>query len=473
MQTQDQRKTSRPFSYVDSATGFIYFNLVPSDFGVLRDQLDTALELRDKNRGQYGQKLLEIANTVMWTEFRSTFFHEWHHFLQTIIYPFQYLQSWRQLSIAFDALSGLRQSHKTFKLGHLDLLEPWRNTIKFSSMLIGLDIVNGHIEPVLNRDPNEIRPTDFTITDLIEEATSIFEFKVEINREGEGESYHQWIRKRKLSGKTTYSNVFRLLSRLIGKEGAYVALPPLVQASFSTTWPAVAFMNLVNYTIARRGDFEPEKLGCDSYYSLLRFQLTDPVFANIGSSPNPNGPTEGDEYYYLDFDSYRQIITSTPKHTVHYQALRFIDLVRNDQKLETILFHPYRLDVQNLLTKENIPPLVHLRIHHASLQARDSVLVINPTLGDMTTQLSLGLSYSEYWREVMKRKDIAYSLFTDLNNYLEHNCHHHDCLYHETNICRRWSAIPKEWTACPFPDWFVSVTDRKIDIKSKKLLKVE
>lgn len=465
-----QKGISKPFSYMDSATGYLYFNLVPSDFDTLRDRLETALNLKEVNRDKYAKELLKIGNRVLWTEFRSIFFHEWHHCLQTIFYPYRYLQSWRELFIAFEFLSYLRRSEEAFKIGQLVIHEDWSDTIKYYSMIIGLDIVDGKLVPILDRNPNEVRPTDFTITDLLEEATSIFEFKVEIGRDGDGQSYYQWIRSRKLSGKTTYSNIFYLLSRLMGKEGAYVALPALVQASFSTTWPAITFIALVNYTLARSEVFKPEELNCDSYYSILREQLVKPFFADSGQFPDPSSPAKSDDYYFLDFDSYQRIVTSTPKHTVHYQASRFIDRIKTDPELETILFHPYRTDAQSLLKQEFFPPIICLRIHLEPLLARDSILIVNPFLGNVETPQ--GIIYSEYWREIMKKKDVAYSLFTDINNYLEHNCHHLDCPYHETNVCRRWSAIPREWKTCAFPGWFESVVGMTIDLKSKELKKI-
>jgi len=472
MKNENPQVNLKPFSYVDSSTGFIYFNLVPTDFGKFQDRIETALQFRDIDRDRYGQELREISAQLLWSEFRNIFFHEWHHFLQSIFYPYRYLQSWRELSVTFSVLSYLRESEDFLQIGHLDISESWRNTLIYPVMLIGIDIENERLKPVLNRDPSDLRATDFTITDLIEEATSIFEFKFEIDAEGDGQLYQKWLRTRKIDKKTTYSNVFRLLSKLMGNKSAYIALPALVYASFCTTWPDVTFVSLVNYTLSNKNNLNPEELGCDSYYLVLCSMLSKPFFAKVGQAPNPESPTEEDEYYFLDLDAYESLVISTPKHTINHYASRFIELAKSNCKFQTILFHPYDLNVQELLSEIFFPALIHFRIYHEKLKVRDSIFVASPTIGEMAVPILGDVSYSEYWREVMKRKDVAYSLITDLNNYLEHTCHHYDCPYYQANVCRRWSAIPENWENCPFPSWFRAATNRNIDLVSGELLKI-
>ena len=472
MKIQNSQVNLKPFSYVDSATGFIYFNLASTDFGQFQDRLETTLQFRDTDRDRYAQEFREIAVQLLWSESRNIFFHEWHHFLQSIFYPYRYLQSWRELSVTFSVLTYLRKSEDFLQIGHLDISESWRNTLTYPSMVIGLDIENERLKPVLNRDPSDLRAIDFTITDLIEEATSIFEFKVEIDAEGDGQSYQKWLRTRKIAKKTTYSNVFRLLSKLMGNESAYIALPALVYASFCTTQPEVTFISLVNYTLSNKNNLNPEELGCDSYYLFLYSMLSKPFFAKVGQAPDPESPNEEDDYYFLDLDAYESIVINTPKHTVNYYASRFIELAKSNWEFQTILFHPYDRNIQELLSEIFFPPLIHFRIYHEKLKARDSILATSPTIGEIAVPILGDVSYSEYWREVMKRKDIAYSLITDLNNYLEHTCHHYDCPYYQTNVCRRWSAIPENWNNCSFPSWFGTVTGRNLDLVSGELVRI-
>lgn len=462
----------RSFSYVDSATNFVFFNLELSDLGHLQSRLNRALEIRDDDRDRFSQEMLSIAYEILMTQFRATFFHEWHHVLQTIFYPYRYLQSWRELRIALQVLSAMRNSPETLKIGHFDIPPVWRDTILSASMVMGLEIEDGQLRPVLDRDPPPIRPGDFTITDLTEEATTIFEFKVRIGGEGDGEAYHQWIREQKLAGRSPYCNLFRFLSKLIGKNGAYIALPALVQAALSTTWPLVTFVGLVNWVLAGKDLYTPEEIGIDALYRILRHKLDNPFWATPGNPPALDGPAGNDEYCFLDFDIYKQLVSASPEHTVYYHASRYIELVEETPELETVLFHPYRTDVQELITEEFFAPLTYLRIHHGPVKARDSILYISPALNERPTPFDPEITYDVFFLEVMKRKDIAYSLFSDLNDYLEHACHHVDCQYYGLNLCRRWSAIPKEIAQCPFLNWFEIVTYRTIDIEKRELPRV-
>lgn len=458
---------TRPFSYVDSACGFVYFNLCPENLGDLQDEVQSLLQLRDIDRENFIKHLSPIILEYLLKEYRSVFFHEWHHSLQNIFYPYRYLQTWRELSVGLNFLSALRRSSESFRLNRIDISPAWRDTITYSSMVHGINIEDGILVPV-DRDLNDLRATDFTLTDLIEEATSIFQFKVEKGEEGSGASYRQWIR----SSHSAYSSVFKLLSKLMGEENAYTALPPLVQASFSTTWPGTTFVSLVNTTLMTEG-LDPQELGCDIYYTILCSQLKKPSSPLTMRLPDPDDPTEGDEYSFLGQSIYEQIIMSTPKHVLYPLALRYIELVAENPDFESFLFHPYRNDVITLLLEKFFPPLTVMRLHYDGLlKARDTLIVVSPYLKDMQVSAAPEVTYSEYFRETMRRKDIAYSLFTNINNYLEHNCHHRDCPYYTTNVCRRWSAIPKECSKCPFPKWFENVTGRSIDFQSGELKKI-
>jgi|GEM_PF-5920180 len=452
---------SRPFSYVDTACAFAYFNLVPTDLGRLRDEIEAALQDR-QNRESFSRHLSQIALKVLVTDFRGTYYHEWHHCLQAIFYPYYYLQSWRELSIALNILADLRHSSQTATLGQISLPPESYETITHTSMVYGIEIEHGMLK-LVPRELADLRPSDITLTDLIEDATSIFQFKVENASEGSGTAYRQWIRGRR----SVYSNVFTLLSKLMGVDAAYVALPPLVQLSFATTGPVTAFLSLVNYTL--RTHTPPEVLGCDLYYKALRSRCAATF---TGKDPDPNSPTSSDELTFMDLETYRRLVANTPNHTVYPLALRYLDLVSTDPSVENSLFHPYRPDVQTLLNEYFLPPITVIRLYYELLQARDTLLIVNPWLVSQPWPQIPDITYSDYLREVMKRKDLAYSLFSDINNYLEHNCHHAECPYYPTNVCRRWSAVPKDWAQCPFPAWFATITGRSIDVTSGELRRI-
>lgn len=453
----------KPFSYVDTACAFVYFNLFPRILNErVRNQIKDALSIRESHRDNFANVMFQICSKLLFTEFRNLFFHEWHHSLQAVFYPYQYLQSWRELNIAFHFFSFLRHSSQQIKLGHqyFHLSDKMHNTLTYPSMVHGIDITEDKKLILVDRELSDLQVTDITLTDLIEDATSIFQYKVEKGEEGNGKDYRRWIKEQKLKDINVYSNVFQLLSKVIGDESAYIALPPLVQASFHTTWPATYFVNMVNFTIEQ--DLPVENLGCDTYYTILNPIRRLKEFPEV--IPNPKSASEEDQFSPLTNETYKVIIENTQKHTVYPLAKRYLEIVSNSPNIEKFLFHPYRIEVQNLLRDEFLPPLTVLRLGDNQLRARDTIMVLNPNLIDMKLSIDPATTYKDYLPEVQKRKDIAYSFVTDINNRLEHNCHHHACPLYPTNVCRRWTAIPKEMSNCPFPIWFTKSTGRFIDL---------
>jgi hypothetical protein len=96
-------------------------------------------------------------------------------------------------------------------------------------------------------------------------------------------------------------------------------------------------------------------------------------------------------------------------------------------------------------------------------------MFVSSLLKDEPCGFDNSLTYSDYLPEIQKRKDLAYTLFTDLNLQLEHNCHHHDCPMHCTNICRRWPAIPSDYKNCSFTGWFQNITGKTANLITNSL----
>ncbi len=464
---------NNPFSYVDSALSVAYFNISAADELEKKNEFDEAAKLHDINREEYLSRIQDISLELLFHKYRTTYFHEWHHCLQNIFYPYRYLQSWRELSAALNLQSELRNANYDiplpdidFSKARLELPTPWRNTITYPSMVHCFDIDdNGFLSPA-ERDITDLRPNDLTLTDLIEDATSIFEYKIHIGAEGTGEGYRKWIR----SGNKVYANTFRLLAKLIGVNDAYVALPPLVQLAFHTTWPMTAFINYANFLKNYKDRISSlSSLGIDFVYSTLFNKLASDELFPTGK-PDINKPTQDDKALFISPLNYEQIVNETQTHSIYLLASRYISLVQNNgYKILAALFHPYDRDTLGVLYDNFLPPVTAIRIHDSSFKARDSCFIVSKTLKDEATPFAPDISYSVYLPELIKRKDIAYSLCTDLNLLLEHNCHHFECPYYRTNICRRWTAIPKIYTNCGFPAWFRITTGKDIDMERRSL----
>jgi len=464
---------NNPFSYVDSALSVAYYNISAQDEIEKKHEFEEVSKLHDIDRGEYLSRIQNISLELLFHKYRTTYFHEWHHCLQNIFYPYRYLQSWRELSIALNLLSELRNANYDISLPSIDfdrvrleLPAPWRNTITYPSMVHCFDIDdNGFLSPT-ERDITDLRPNDLTLTDLIEDATSIFEYKVQIGAVGTGEGYRKWIR----SGNKVYANTFRLLAKLLGVNDAYVALPPLVQLAFHTTWPMTVFMNYANFLKNykdRLSSLSP--LGIDFVYSILLNKLANDELFPAGK-PDVNMPTQYDKALFISPLNYEQIVNETQTHSIYSLALRYISLSQNNgYKILAALFHPYDIDTWRFLGDTFLPPVTGIRIYNSSFKARDTLFIVSKTLKDEATPFAPDISYSDYLPELIKRKDIAYSLCTDLNMLFDHNCHHYECPYYRTNICRRWTAIPKIYTKCGFPDWFRITTGKNINLKNRSL----
>src|SRR5215472_5737556 len=229
------------FSYFDSACGCLHFDLAVGIADDLDGQISGALAEHD--RKWRAQRLSEIAAGVLEREYPGTLAHEWHHSLQSIFYPYQYLQSWREFVVGVDVIGSIREQAGRIFARRIGVDQSTRNTITSSTMLWRFQVENGQLVLVAG-DPSRRGRYDFTHVDLLEEATGIFQYRLQVGGEGTGYRYRQWLR----STRSTYSNIYRLFAQLLGEEAAYVALPPLVQVAFSTTWPAPVLRYLFNFT---------------------------------------------------------------------------------------------------------------------------------------------------------------------------------------------------------------------------------
>ena len=52
---------------------------------------------------------------------------------------------------------------------------------------------------------------------------------------------------------------------------------------------------------------------------------------------------------------------------------------------------------------------------------------------------------------MMKFKESTMALFFNTVTEAPHNCHHVTCGYYDTNLCRKWNAVPNVADTCGFP----------------------
>jgi hypothetical protein len=243
----------------------------------------------------------------------TTFVHEWGHILQNVYYPYLYLRSVRE-SRLIDSLLADIQSDASQKLPasfnvtdevnecfHLD-----RSNFRFTIADTG---------EVSLQPPTGTRRHRFDIceVDLIEEANSIFEFRVDSGEAGTGEKYHEWL---KVGPK--YTRVFRFLSRVFGREGAFNTLQPLVAASYHTTYPVTSFAMLVEYA---RKNLDAE----ESSPAWLENDLIEAIrntLSNEGEIVKLKQLPTDDSHSYIDDRSMATYLAESEHHPLHRLASR-------------------------------------------------------------------------------------------------------------------------------------------------------
>lgn len=134
-EANDNDQILTPFSYVDTALGFAYFNLKPETLNPdsdkeIQDALGSGFSKTSTGlrREHLVQVISKIGYKILLSEFREKFFHECHHCLQRIFYPYLYLQSWRELTIALNFGNTLRNPSRQFELGRIGLAKEWSDT---------------------------------------------------------------------------------------------------------------------------------------------------------------------------------------------------------------------------------------------------------------------------------------------------------------------------------------------------------
>src|SRR5688572_26313556 len=107
------KRTPNYFSYVDTALRILYFNLDSFYDDVQLKNLKQYIKTCE-NAPLLKNDLLEAIidfNLTHNEPLSYIFFHEWHHYLQSLAYPFAYYLSWIELRTILNA-QALIQKHE-------------------------------------------------------------------------------------------------------------------------------------------------------------------------------------------------------------------------------------------------------------------------------------------------------------------------------------------------------------------------
>src|ERR1700691_4394142 len=128
------------------------------------------------------------------TELMPTLLHEWHHFLQMIAYPFQYLQACRELKLALLVAESVRQQpDETFRLHEFQLGQGYREVVRAPVRALRI-IEDGRYFTVAEEEtPADRRDhRDISETYLAEEATNVFVYRQSGGTES-GRAFSTWL----------------------------------------------------------------------------------------------------------------------------------------------------------------------------------------------------------------------------------------------------------------------------------------
>lgn len=453
------------FSYVDTSLRVIYINNQSSANLESFDEIGRLLEMSETSKYARQELLAMLLTNELRSsqELRTVLDHEKHHYLQTLFYPFLYYLCW----LEFDNLEYLRAQFRESKepqipISMIGLPEDFSANLRFTSYKVHFfwkgDIL--HVKPV---DDNSPSAETFSLIDLIEDATSIFQYKMTVDKPDFVGCYN-WIME---IGKNRYKRFYKFISKQIGKKRAYDLLPMLVQLAFFSTEPFSMFCNALSLTNYKFADYECFTVQENFQRILLELQK------NIGT-----WETDALDYSFITkmpvkiftHEDLRTIINYDlkSKKDVHFpvslHALKFIDLVKSDSETIYRLMLADEEDIKGLMA-EFEPMAIHFRF--VNRVGRDSMILVGK---DYRNQISpQGVSYDGYLKEIIKVQETSKHLFTRAHDILSSNCHHTSCGYYSLGLCKKWNSIPKNYAECGFPYWFSWVYLRRINLQSGNL----
>jgi len=479
------------FSYADTTTGFLFFNF-DAEFSE-EDPAYIASQAAewDSHREASISLLVNHASQLLFRKYRLKYLHEWCHMLQMVWFPYRYVHTWKELTVAVRLRQKLKESKQAASIGKINIMiEEWRSLITSPAMVHPIRCIGGRVV-IDAHDPDlkYLHPFDMTELDLVENFASVFEYKCRIHGHGDGSGYATWLAD---PANKAYSNVFWFLADLWDEDFAYRLLPAIVQVSFYTDWVLNGFSELLTWLLK----FKPayERMTSDELLEVLENKMTQLASANStsgilirdvsdldlepyenfsfaqtfimrdasGTEHTVNSPTRATLLTNKFMSSF---VSRTDRHPLYLYAHKYYSSAREHRSRRAALFHPYHTDTMKFLEREFPPVLKVIRLNAPNLKGRDTLLQWAPGINQNS-------AYRWQLDSIMKVKDTAWSLVTDINDLLPHQCHHAQCPYFRTNLCRRWSAIPRFYWHCGFPNWF-SITYMQMIDPAAMLLRPE
>lgn len=457
-------------SYADITCGTIFFELP----GFNEESLSSVLLLakRRKQAVHEREEYIDTTLNYLLENHKELFAHEWCHILQGLAYPGLFLRTVREMWMVENILGAFRSSDAERLTIPQELTGQYKKFFYGPTLLYSMQgLANGTALELRGVPSDQLRGLEFSEIQLLEEDASIFQYKVMIEAEGDGQGYRRWLRHQ-----PRYSSIFNMLRRFFDDQGAYIALPPLVRYAYSTTRPVETFALLTARSIGTFGSRGLATTDVDAYSDWLRNLLPNVVAPPNMYIVNARESGVNDPNILIDVSMIERIHSQADRHPLYRQMQLLLNNSEMGHKIRYALLHPFLMlnfckKTVDLEVVEYLPPLTHIRIHHSDLRIADSLFRVAPVLAGKPTPFMGDLRYDEWLPEFIGRKHLAISLMTDLMADKLHNCHHTGCPLYASGLCRRWYKIPIRPEDCEFPAMMEIATYYRYDTGSNALVR--
>jgi hypothetical protein len=456
-------------SFFDTTLGSVAFN-VPA--GSIPEVTERLAEARDRRRDSSDQRS-DYANMLMgWVTFRHypLVAHEWGHALQALTHPALYLRCLREWSAVCAVVDEISKTPFAIPLP-LMFGETWLGDLTWPTFPVRISFSEEGV-PRTEDSTERPRPNDISETDLLEDSASIFQYRAEIGAEGTAEGYRRWLQEGR---KYLYAKVFDFVAAMLSPADAYVAVPCLVMAAYSTNWPVHVFAQLLAVT-AKEPAVIPSELGSDLYWAYLERLLQTSLKGGEVPEPRRTLMEEADPRR-IDRNGVLSLADRFPMHPLSAIVRLAWREEGEIRRLREAMLHPYRAFSRRRRQAETWlepfrPPVTSFRILGSGFGISDTLMYVSPTLVDHGERPQ-ELSWEQFLFELMRIKAFVFASATPFFDALPHNCPHQSCRFHDLGMCRAWNHIPGRPEDCSFPPWLRHTAKRRFDFDREMLVPVD
>ena len=411
---------------------------------------------QELSRIEFLDALSSVMPDYLRKHHRESLTHEYCHAFQTVYYPYLFAQSQIEISALAKIANYFTHEKSNMPSGSIVIPKEYNETFMFPNYPVQIvKDTSGYLQT--KTDSTAFRSYEqVSITDLAENAASIWEYRFVAGKFHSSEEFSLW-----LNTNLRYRNVFDILVSVLGEKDAYEYLPALVLNAFNTTMPIGVFGGLVNFLITSdlRGQSvdEVDQILKAMLWNNLKPKAFEP-FAPLRSIPKCS----------IDNDVFHNIVSNSRLSLMHRMASRYLSAVSQDKRVEKLFYHPE--DPENVQQMMEIfpPPITVVNFDIPTRFNIDRLVLIDPIYSNDEFDIgSNTVSYGDLFLMYQRQKDFFYNLMFDNEVAgLKMRCRHSGCPLYELKKCRGW-PMPIAVEDCIFPEWLLDAYKKRIEPNAK------